>query len=188
MLFWYNFDMWELHQPKPAKLICGILAADARCLEAAKTAFIENYGHADIVSPIYPFDMTEYYQQEAGKEILRQFVSITKPIDPGKLSEIKHQTNRLEQQLAHSLATPYPRPVNLDPGYVEPSKLVLASTKNFAHRVYIGDGMWAEVTLTYNKGLWQVYPYTFPDFKSGRYNEFLSQVREKLVSQLRSSN
>ncbi len=180
--------MWELHQPKPVKLICGILAADTRCLDAARTAFMEDYGSADIISTIYPFDMTGYYHQQAGAEILRQFISIENPIDPGQLASIKHQTNRIEQELAASLKTPYPRPVNLDPGYIEPSKLVLASTKNFAHRIYIGDSMWAEVTLTYNKGLWQVYPYTFPDFKSGRYNDFLSQVREKLVSQLRSKN
>lgn len=180
--------MWEINQPKPVKLICGILAADERCLEAAKTAFIEEYGDADIVSPVYPFDMTGYYKEQAGTEILRQFVSIAKPIDPGQLAAIKHQTNRIEREQANVLKTTYPRPVNLDPGYIEPSKLVLASTKNFAHRVYIGDGMWAEVTLTYNKGIWQVYPYTFPDFKSGRYNDFLSQVREKLVSQLRNGN
>lgn len=180
--------MWELHEPKPVKLICGILAADNRCLEAARMAFIEDYGDADIISPVYPFDMTEYYQEQAGEKILRQFVSIDKPINPDQLADIKYQTNRIEQQLAKTLKTPYPRPVNLDPGYIEPSKLVLASTKNFAHRIYIGCGMWAEVTLTYNKGLWQVYPYTFPDFKSGRYNDFLSQVREKLVSQLRDKN
>jgi hypothetical protein len=180
--------MWEIQQPKPVKLMVGILAADRRCLEAACGRVIEAFGPADLTSPVYPFDMTEYYEEQAGPNILRQFLAIEQLIDPGRMAEIKHKANQIEKELAASLGTPFPRPVNLDPGYVEPSKLVLASTKNFAHRVYIGTGMWAEVTLTYNKGVWQVYPYTFPDFKSGRYNEFLSQVRERLVSQLRQGN
>jgi hypothetical protein len=177
--------MWEIQTPHPVKLIVGILAADSRCMDAAQSEVIKMFGKPDMTSPVYPFDLTQYYEEQAGADILRQFVSIEQLIDPGQLGDIKHKANQIEKELAESLKTPFPRPVNLDPGYVEPSKLVLASTKNFAHRVYIGNGMWAEVTLTYNKGVWQVYPYTFPDFKSGRYNTFLSEVREKLVSQLR---
>jgi len=180
--------MWEIQTPRPVKLIVGILAADTRCLDAARADILEIFGQADLLSPAYPFDMTEYYKDQTGAGILRQFVSIERPIDPGQLADIKHKTNQMEKNMAGRLNTPFPRPVNLDPGYIEPSKLVLASTKNFAHRVYIGSGIWAEVTLTYNKGLWQVYPYTFPDFKSGRYNDFLSEVREKLVHQLRQGN
>ncbi len=178
--------MWDIQQPSPVKLIVGILAADVACLEAAHRDVVASFGKSDLISPVYPFDMTQYYQDQAGDNILRQFICIEKLINPGCLAQIKHTANRIEQQLAASLATRFPRPVNLDPGYLEPSKLVLASTKNFAHRIFIGDGMWAEVTLTYNKGQWQVYPYTFPDFKSGRYNAFLSEARLRLAEQLRS--
>jgi len=178
--------MWEIQQPQPVKLLVGVLAADENCLRAARTAVIETFGQADIISQTWPFDMTGYYAEQAGPAILRQFISIDKLIDPGQLASIKHKANQIEQLLAETLATQWPRPVNLDPGYIEPSKLVLASTKNFAHRVYIGQGIWAEVTLTYNKGLWQSYPFTFPDFKSGRYNEFLSSVRNRLAEQRQS--
>ncbi|MHC4553523.1 MAG: DUF4416 family protein, partial [Planctomycetota bacterium] len=136
-------------------------------------------------SDVYPFDMTEYYVDEAGAKMVRQFAAFETLIDPGRLAAIKHETNRMEQDFADSLDTPYPRPVNLDPGYVEPSKLVLASTKNFAHRIYIGEQMYAEVTLTYNKGTWESFPFTFPDFKSGRYDAFLNTVRQQVVTQLR---
>jgi hypothetical protein len=180
--------MWEIQTPRPVKLIVGILAADTRCLDAARADILETFGQADLLSQAWPFDMTEYYKDQAGADILRQFVSIEQLLDPGQLADIKHKTNQMEKNLAGRLNTSFPRPVNFDPGYIEPSKLVLASTKNFAHRVYVGSGIWAEVTLTYNKGLWQVYPYTFPDFKSGRYNAFLSQVRDKLVQQLRHGN
>jgi hypothetical protein len=175
--------MWAIEKPRPVKLIVGVLAADEHCLEAARRNVIETFGQADLVSQTWLFDMTGYYAKQAGPAILRQFVSIDKLIDPGQLSAIKHKANQIEQNLAESLATQWPRPINLDPGYIEPSKLVLASTKNFAHRVYIGEGIWAEVTLTYSRGLWTSYSFTFPDFKSGRYNEFLNKVRSRLAEQ-----
>ena len=92
----------------------------------------------------------------------------------------------MEVKLAKMANTGLSRPVNLDPGYIEPSKLVLASTKNFAHRIYIGKKIWAEVTLVYNKGKWIPFEYTFPDHKEERYHDFFSQVREKVVSQIKA--
>ena len=96
-------------------------------------------GPIDLVSEVWTFDQTDYYADEIGPRILRQFVSFDQLIDPGRLAAIKHRTNALEQELAATLALPFPRPVNLDPGTIEPSKLVLATTKNYAHRIYIGD-------------------------------------------------
>lgn len=178
--------MWELPEPMPVKLICGILACDGAALDAARQSLLDTLGAADCVSDIWPFDMTAYYESQAGPEILRQFVAFSELIDPGRLAAIKHTTNRLEQQLAATLDRPWPRPVNFDPGLIEPSKLVLASTKNFAHRIYIGDRMYAEVTMTYVRGTWQTFAFTFPDFKSGRYDDFLSSVRQRLTEQLKS--
>jgi hypothetical protein len=177
--------MWTLEKPKPVKLLIGILAADDIALKAALEACITEFGKADLTSEIFPFDKTEYYKDQSGPDIVRQFVTIKELIEPGRLAQIKHETNRIEQELAQSLEGPYPRPVNLDPGYMEPSKLVLASTKNFSHRIYIGDNMYAEITLRFDKGKWVDYFHTFPDFKDNRYHEFLSEVRERLVGQLR---
>lgn len=177
--------MWEIQDVQPVKLIVGLLTCNASAAKACHAPLVEAYGHADLVSEIWPFDLTEYYKQQAGSTMVRQFMAFEKLIDPGRLADIKHETNRMEQQLAAELNTPYPRPVNLDPGYVEPSKLVLASTKNFAHRIYIGRQMYAEVTMTYNRGRWETFPFTFPDYKSGRYNDFLSQVRQRTAQQLR---
>lgn len=177
--------MWEIQDVQPVKLIVGILACDEAAATACHAPLETAYGPADLVSEIYPFDLTAYYKEEAGPSMVRQFLSFEDLIDPGRLAQIKHQTNRMEQEIAAQLATPWPRPANLDPGYIEPSKLVLASTKNFAHRIYIGQQMYAEVTMTYNKGRWEVFPFTFPDYKSGRYNDFLNQVRDRTVRQLR---
>ena len=175
--------MWDVCPPKPVKLICGILACDAAALEAARVRLGAELGAMDPVSPVWPFDLTGYYAQQAGPEILRHFVAFADLVDPGRLAAVKHITNRLERELAQELGRPWPRPVNFDPGLIEPSKLVLASTKNFAHRVYIGDTMYAEVTMIYVRGRWESFPFTFPDFKSGRYDGFLSAVRQRLVEQ-----
>ncbi|HOK95086.1 MAG TPA: DUF4416 family protein [Anaerohalosphaeraceae bacterium] len=177
--------MWDIKTPKPAKLIVGILACSRQAAEASQLPLTEAFGPADLVSQIWPFDMTEYYADQAGPNIVRQFLAFETLLDPGRLAWVKHQTNQMEQELARRLNTPYPRPVNLDPGLVEPSKLVLASTKNFAHRIYIGEGIYAEVTMTYVRGRWETFPFTFPDFKSGRYNEFLNLVRQAVVRQQR---
>ena len=154
-------------------------------MQAARESIAEAFGAADMVSEIWPFTQTDYYKDETGESILRMFVAIEKPIDPGELAEIKHTTNRIEQDLAQNLSTTHARPVNLDPGIIEPSKLVLASTKNFSHRIYIGNRMFAEVTLIYSKGAWQSFPFTFPDYKEPRYHEFLSKVRTRIVAQLK---
>jgi hypothetical protein len=179
--------MWELKEPKPVKLIVGILAADERCLAAARECLSSTLGTLDLSSDTWTFDQTDYYAQQTGPHILRQFVSIEGLIDPGQLAQIKHRTNALEQQLAAALGTPFPRPVNLDPGIIEPSKLVLATTKNYAHRIYIGERMYAEVTLVFDKGRWHPLPYTYPDYHRQEYCDFLSRVRTRLVQQLREA-
>ena len=130
--------MWTLNEPNPVKLIVGILAANNQCLNTAAEAFTDKFGTPDFTSEVWPFDKTDYYKEQMGPRILRQFISIDRLIDPGRLAKIKHQTNKIERKLARALRLPLPRPVNLDPGIIEPSKLVLATTKNYSHRIYIG--------------------------------------------------
>jgi len=178
--------MWELKKPRPVKLIIGILAADQDCLRAAVEVITGEFGKVDLVSDAWPFTQTDYYNKETGENILRQFVSIEKLIDPGKLAKIKHKTNKLEQKLAVKLGLDLPRPVNLDPGVIEASKLVLATTKNYSHRIYIGEKMYAEVTLIFDKGSWRGLPYTYPDYKQRCYFDFFDRVRRRLLEQLKS--
>lgn len=179
--------MWDLRPPKPVKLIIGILAANEDALSRAGGAIETRFGAIDLKSNAWPFTQTEYYKDETGPDILRQFVSIDKLIDPGRLADIKHRTNDLEIQLARQLALDLPRPVNLDPGIIEPSKLVLATTKNYSHRTYIGNKMYAEVTLIYDKGCWKHFDYTYPDYRQKSYHDFFSKVRGRLVEQLREN-
>ncbi|MBN2588800.1 MAG: DUF4416 family protein [Sedimentisphaerales bacterium] len=180
--------MWQLKDPQPVKLIVGILAANHQCLHSAVDMLSDKFGRIDLSSEEWHFNQTDYYNDEIGTRILRKFVSFEKLIDPGKLAKIKILANKYEQKLAKSLSLPLPRPINLDPGIIEPSKLILASTKNFSHRIYIGKKMYAEVTLVYDKGKWRHFEYTFPDYKQECYWEFLSKVRVRLVEQLKRYN
>jgi len=180
--------MWELKEPRPVKLIIGILAANQDCLQAAIEELTTKFGKLDFVSDIWPFTQTDYYKKDTGENILRQFVSIEKLIDPGKLAKVKHQTNKLEEKLAGKLELDLPRPVNLDPGVIEPSKLILATTKNYAHRMYIGEKMYAEVTLVFDKGSWRPLPYTYPDYRQQCYHDFFEKVRKRLLEQLKSKH
>ena len=175
-----------MKDPKPVKLIVGILAADRNCLHAGVEAVIDKFGKTDLTSHVWPFAETDYYREQTGPTILRQFLCFEKLIHPEKLAKIKLKTNKLEKKLAKTLGIPLPRPVNIDPGIIEPGKLVLATTKNFSHRIYIGKRMYAEVTLTFSKGVWQAFDYTFPDYRTPHYHEFFNRARTRLLEQLRS--
>jgi hypothetical protein len=179
--------MWKLNVPKPVKLIIGILAANNKCLNTAVDVLIDNFGKTDFVSDIWPFDKTDYYNKQTGPRILRQFISMERLIDPGKLAKIKLKTNKLEQKLAKMLVLPLPRPVNMDPGIIEPSKLVLATTKNYSHRIYIGKSIYAEVTLIFDKGRWRPMEHTYPDYRQQCYFYFFEKVRTRLLQQLKLS-
>ncbi len=178
--------MWELKEPGQVKLIIGILAADENCLKAAVKAIEAEFGDIDLVSDTWPFNQTDYYEKQTGENILKQFVAIEKLIEPAELADIKHKTNAIEQRLSKELEIDLTRPVNLDPGIIEPSKLILATTKNYSHRIYIGKKMYAEVTLIFDNGKWQTMPYTYPDYTQQCYHDFFSKVRKKLLEQLKS--
>ena len=178
--------MWKPKEPQPVKLIIGILAANNQCLHTAIDFLTDKYGRLDFTSDVWPFEKTDYYKEQTGLRILRRFISIEKLIGPGKLAKIKHQTNKLEQKLARALAMPLPRPVNLDPGIIEPSKLVLATTKNYSHRIYIGKKMYAEVTLIFDKGKWRALEHTYPDYRQECYFDYFEKVRQRLLEQLKS--
>ena len=165
------------------KLIVGMLSNRRERFALAAEALSARFGPIDVAGPVLPFDYTDYYTPQMGPNLLRQFLSFERLIAPDALAAVKGFTNELERQLAD--AGDVPRPINLDPGYVTPGKLVLASAKDFAHRVYLGEGIYAEVTLTFVRGRWVAGPFTFPDYASGAYDAFLTAVRERLMEQTR---
>lgn len=171
--------MAEARHVPAVKLICGMVSADTGLFEQARGALQERFGPTDLVGEIMDFDFTHYYDAEMGCPLYRQFVSFGGLAHPRRLVSAKLATNALERDFAGRSDGPA-RPINLDPGYIEESKLVLASMKPFSHRIYLARGVWAEVTLMYRKGRWEPLPWTFPDYASGRYDAFLSGARSKL--------
>jgi len=181
--------MGQIRHPEPVKLVCGVLAADAGLLTGVREALGTALGPIDLTSEVWPFTATDYYAAQTGPAIVRQFLSVAEAIDPGELARVKRRTNELETELAAAgPGSGWPRPVNLDPGYVAADKLVLATTKNYAHRVYLRDGIYAEVTLRWLKGRWAPWPWTYPDYADPRYHAFFTEVRERLMAARRKQN
>ena len=173
-------------QPTPhsgAILIVGMLSAWSELFARAAEALVARFGPVRRRSPDIPFTFTDYYEPQMGLGLLRRFYSFDGLFDPSRLPEVKLWTNELEQQLAGP-AYPVARPINLDPGCVDPARLVLATTKDHAHRIYLGQGIYAEITLNYLGGRFQPLPWTYPDYRTAPYLEFLTQVREDVVQQI----
>ncbi len=131
-----------------------------------------------------PFEFTEtnYYAATMGADLKKQFLAFETLIDSSELAGIKRQTNDLEAEYAALGPHPEPRPLNLDPGYITPAKLVLASTKDHAHRIYLRDGIFAEVTLAYRQRRWQPLEWTYPDYRRDDFQQFFTRCREWLLN------
>jgi hypothetical protein len=175
--------MGNIHKSLPVKLFIGVLTSIPNIISPVEERLSGLFGPIDARSEPFPFDMTRYYDETMGSPIKRRFISFSDLIEPSVISDIKKATNELEFALA-SEWTSVQRPVNLDPGYLEQSKIVLASTKNFYHRILISGGIYAEVTLHFEAGEWRTFPWTFPDFKTGRYHQFFSELRDSYRTQL----
>jgi len=177
--------MGSVRPPKQAKLFCGLLSGDVDLLAELRRRLAKQLGPMEAVSEIWPFDCTDYYRDEMGDDIKRQFVVFEELFSVERLPEVKRLTNALEERFTEDLGSPAGiRPVNLDPGYLTLSKLVLATTKDYAHRLYVQAGIYAEVTLRYESGDWRPWPWTYPDYAADTYHPFFRQVREAYKRQL----
>ena len=173
---------------QPVKLFAGLLSGDPDLLRRARQLLVRRFGPVDLESDLWRFDQTDYYEAEMGPNLQRRFLSFEQPVFPDHLAEIKHETNAVEQEIADDCLSPeIPRPVNIDPGYVDLTKLVLATTKDRGHRIYLGHGIYAEVTLQYSAGTWQVQPWTYPDYQRPEYHAFFVRVRDRWREQRASA-
>ncbi len=173
---------------QPVKLFAGLLSGDPDLLRRACQLLGKQFGNVDLESTVWPFDQTDYYEAEMGPDLHRCFVGFAGLVDPGGLAEIKLETNALEDRLAEDcVALDIARPVNIDPGYVGLGKLVLATTKDRAHRLYLGSGIYGEVTLRYTQGGWQTQPWTYPDYHRPEYHEFFVRLRNRLREEQKSA-
>lgn len=175
--------MGTIIKPLPVKLIIGMISGSLELFEQARGPFQRLFGPIDYTSPIIDFDFTDYYQSDMGIGLKRRFLSFKRLIDPRKLAGIKVLTNRLERRVAggrHDVK----RPVNFDPGYINQARLILASSKDYSHRIYIGKGIYAEVTLIYRDNTFRPLEWTYPDYRSASYIEIFSRIRSLYIEDL----
>jgi len=151
--------MAAIRQFNSVKLFIGVLVSNAKLISEVEKRLVAVYGPIDHRSPVIPFDFTNYYEAEMGDVIDRIIFSFERLIEADQLPEIKSQTNRFEEDVA-PLYQQVKRPVNLDPGYIEQAKVILASTKNFYHRMYLGNGIFGEVTMHFKNNTYQFFPWT----------------------------
>jgi hypothetical protein len=161
--------------PKPAKLVVGVILKEKSLLPPVVHDLVAHFGSVDMVSPWYPFDFTDYYEAEMGRPLFRRMLSFARLVDPGRLPDIKRTTNALERRRSEAGL----RRVNLDPGYLVHAQFVLATGKNYAHRIYIGSGIYADLTLMFHKGSFESLPWTYPDYADRRIQRFLLLVRKR---------
>lgn len=160
--------------PQRVELISGLLypTDDVELRERTISRMEYTFGRVARRSDVYPWEWTDYYASIAPR-LSRIFVSFESLRDAGELAAWKRAAIALEAESGDGGS----RRVNIDPGYADASRLVLASTKDNAQRIYISDGIWAEVTMIRRRSGWEKFSYTFPDFASGAYDGFFDEVR-----------
>lgn len=168
-------------EPPLVKLVIAVLYASEEVREEARAAMVYLFGEIDFTSETFVFDSTDYYAEEMGHSLFRVFYGFRNLIDPGTLATVKLATNEVEEQFASNDR----RRVNLDPGYLNTDKFVLASTKANAQKIYLAHGIWADPTLRYEKGRYLPFSWSFPDFRSGRYEQAFMRLRDIYKKQRR---
>ncbi len=168
-------------KPVPkVKLICGMLSSNEKLFSKVIEELSNKWGEADSKSEIIDFSHTNYYKDEMGENIKRLFVSFKDLVSPSFLVEAKLLTQEIEAMYVSEGR----RIINLDPGYICEGKLVLASTKNHQHRIYMDRGIYAEVTLRFVDKHFTSWEWTYPDYKTEEYIKYFTEVRNLLRSQL----
>jgi hypothetical protein len=170
-------------KPDPIKIFCGLIGREDAILEA-RGLLARVFGDIDLESAILPFDFTDYYTDEMGKDLARQWVAFRTLKERSYLALAKHEAVLIEQVLSRDGR----RSVNIDPGYVDDAQVVLATAKNFSHRIYIGRGYYAEVTLIYIHGAYKSLEWTYHDYKSPEGLRFFGKVRTLYHKQVRTPN
>ncbi|GHT22652.1 GTP-binding protein [Planctomycetales bacterium] len=183
--------MGQIHQPLPVLLFFAVFSSVETAFDWTKQRSEKTFGKLALRSQPFPFEQfTDYYTRTMGEHLPKELWAFEKLIDPADLPTIKILTNTWEEEFKKFLAETEPekpvqeRPLNIDPGYIELGKLVLASTKNHAHRIYLSGGIFAETTLIYTQRQWKALPWSYPDYQSPGSQNFLTQCRNLLKEKL----
>lgn len=179
--------MGALHDFEPEKLIVGVIYHDPSVYEAAMKQLVEAFGEIDDMTEEFSFsgEFSTYYDEEIGGEGLRRIYSFKTLVDPTKQAQIKTLTNEMEK----GFSTPDgKRLINIDPGFVNTGRVMLATTKMIGFRIPLSDGICTEMTLFWARGAWHSLPWTYRDYQSEKVQNFLTRVRKTYLKQRKTPN
>jgi len=173
--------MGKVKEPKLAKLFMSLIASEDEILQPGLKDLGLAFGEIDFTSERLPFDFTDYYTKEMGRNLFRHFITFKNLISMPLLPDIKHATNRLEEKYASPGGN---RRLNIDPGYICFEHVILATTKGYSHRPYLRDGIYADLTLIYRNKSFQPSEWTYPDYRQERIIGLFNRFRKKYVEDL----
>lgn len=176
--------MGEIKNPLPVKLIVGFIFRQENFFQKAKNILEKRFGRIDLESSTLAFHHTDYYKEEFGPDLKRKFVGFKRLIQPKELPQIKIFTNKIEIKLSQKAK----RTINIDPGYLTQSKLILASTKDYRHRIYLAKSIYAEITLFYQQKSFQPWDWTYADYQGAQYIQIFNQLRDIYVKQIKDNH
>lgn len=175
--------MKKFDNPVPVKLVCGLLYREEEWCDQGIVALQKEFGEIDFHSRSLEFHFTNYYFREMGEPLFRRFISFQRLIDPSQLADVKVWTNALEEKFARLSGKQ--RGLNIDPGYINLTAFILATSKNYAHRIYLGKGVFAQQELLFGRKRIQTLDWTYPDYRSYEYQEILKKIRDLYASQIK---
>lgn len=174
--------MGKITRTHPVKLVIGFIFREEQTFNKARSILEKEFGRIDFLSAKFAFTHTDYYKSEFGECLKRRFVSFGRLIDPKALPKIKLTSNSIEKKLSKNSK----RLINIDPGYLDLARLVLASTKDYCHRIYLDKGIYAEVTLTYRNKSFIPWEWTYLDYRSPEYTGIFNNIRDIYAGQVRN--
>jgi len=173
--------MGTARRPEKVKMIVALLLNDTALLgRVSRTLERSLRNRIDFESSLVDFVHTDYYREEMGRDLKRKFLSFADNIPLKDIEKVKLITNRIEKRYSERGK----RRINIDPGYLDLSKLVLFSTKDYTHRVYIGRNIFAESTLFFQNGTFNAWPWTYPDYASRELIAYFNEVRNIYMDDL----
>ncbi|MBN1422858.1 MAG: DUF4416 family protein [Planctomycetes bacterium] len=173
--------MGTVRPPVRAALFAAVITGLPEYLDEVRAALGERVGPVDGPGPLFPFPDTRTYAREMGRGLRRAFFVFRDLVAQDGLAAVKRATNAIEVALAARRAWPIRRPFNIDPGLITDSRLVLATTKDRAHRIYRGDGIYEEASLAFHAGAFRPLPWTYPDLRQEPVLAYLESVREEYL-------
>lgn len=174
--------MGKIQPPKPSLLFSAVTFNPLVSKDLIENRLSSTFGEIIVKSELFPFDFTNYYEEEMGKNLLKFLLGFNCLLTEEHLPTLKLKSDKLEKEFSDEFGN---RKVNIDPGFLSESRVVLASTKNFSHRIYLGKGIFGEITLLYQNKKFICLPWTFPDYKSSKIQDFLFLARGEYVKILK---